>query len=275
MARKMVNSLTDTHYWDRTWSGRPVPDPLDPRMPGLNGVVPRSWHGYFSAAFRELGIREGDRLLEAGCGGSVFLPYFRSQFSLVAEGIDNSPEGCDLSTAIARNSGVQTNIVCGDVFNPPHELLQRYRIVFSMGLAEHFTPTQAIIEALSKFVEPGGWLITVIPNMHGIIGVMQRFVDPDVYRVHVPLSPVELARAHQASGLTVVEQAHVMTVNFSVVNFSGPRSRVAPRIGLRLASWASKAVWSFERLGLPEFPNGVTSPYVVVIALKSRHGVLS
>jgi hypothetical protein len=53
------------------------------------------------------------------------------------------------------------------------------------------------------------------------------------------------------------------------VNFSGPGSRVPPGVGLRLASWTSKSVWSLQRVGLPEIPNGWTSPYVVVVAQRT------
>jgi hypothetical protein len=125
--------------------------------------------------------------------------------------------------------------------------------VFSLGLAEHFMPTTSIINALSAFLQPSGWLITAVPNMHGILGMLQRLANPAVYHVHVTLSPTELAAAHRASGLSVLSAQHLMTVNFSVVNFSGPGSRLPPGTGLRLASWTSKLIWTLERAGLPEF----------------------
>ncbi len=265
-SNQRVESLTDADYWDRTWAGRRIPQPLDPRGRGLNGTVARRWHRFFSQLFASLGIGPGDRLLEAGCGGSVFLPYFLAEHRLAAEGLDNSPEGCELSREIARRCGFLTPIHFGDVLHPAASLLGRYRAVFSLGLAEHFTPTSSIIDALSAFLQPAGWLITAVPNMHGTVGMLQKLVDPGVYRVHVPLSPAELAEAHRACGLSVLSAQHFMTANFSVVNFSGPRSRLPPGIGLRLASWTSKLIWSAERAGLPEFPNGWTSPYVVVVA---------
>lgn len=270
MMSDRVESLTDSDYWDRTWAGRTIPQPLDPRSGGLNATVPRRWHRLFSQAFPSLGIRAGDRLLEAGCGGSVFLSYFVREHGLAAEGLDNSPEGCELSNAIARHSGILTPIHFGDVLHPPGPLLGRYRAVFSLGLAEHFTPTTSIINALSAFLQPSGWLITAVPNMHGIVGMLQKLIDPAVYRVHVPLSPVELSRAHRACGLSVLSSQHLMTANFSVLNFSGPGSRVSPGIGLRMASWMSKFVWTLERVGLPEIPNGWTSPYVVVLAQRAN-----
>jgi hypothetical protein len=272
-ARRTVNegaeSLTDPHYWDKTWAGRTIPPPLDWRGRGLNATVPRRWHRFFSQAFASLGIGPGDRLLEAGCGGSVFLPYFVTEHGLAAEGLDNSPEGCELSGAIARRSGIFTPIHFGDVLHPDASLLGRYRAVFSLGLAEHFVPTTSIINALSVFLQPSGWLITVVPNMHGTVGMLQKLVDPGVYGIHVPLSPTELAEAHRACSLSVLSAQHLMTANFSVVNFSGPGSRMPPGIGLRLTSWTNKLIWSLERAGLPEMPNRWMSPYVVVVAQRA------
>ena len=267
-----VDSLTDPAYWDKTWSGRPIPEPLDPRGSGLNGTVARRWHQFFSQTFSSLGIRAGDRLLEAGCGGSVLLPYFVREYGLEAEGLDNSPEGCALSEAIAGRSGIHTPIHVGDVLDPPPSLLGRYRVVFSFGLAEHFRPTTSIVSALARLLQPAGVLITVVPNMHGVVGLLQKLVDPVVYRVHVPLSPAELAEAHRSCALSVASAEHVMTANFSAVNFSGSGSRIAPGLGLRIASWSSKLVWSLERAGLPELPNHWTSPYVAVVAQRVDGG---
>jgi SAM-dependent methyltransferase len=266
MEKARIESLTSSAYWDGTWAGRSIPQPLNPRTAGLNGTVPRRWHEFFARTFASLGIRPGDRIIEAGCGGSVFLPYFSTEYGLRAEGIDNSTEGCELSKAIAAKSGITTPIYYGDVLNPPTDLRGVYQAVFSFGLAEHFSPTTSILNALTTFLAPGGCVITVVPNMHGMVGMLQNLADPGVYRLHVPLSPSELAAAHRECGLAVLSADHIMTANFSVVNFSGSGSRIPNRLGLRLASWVSKAVWSAQRVGLPELPNGWTSPYVVVVA---------
>lgn len=268
MADDATKSLTDTQYWDRTWANRAVPRPLDPAQAGLNGTVPRAMHRFFSGLFTSLGLQAGDRILEAGCGGSIVLPYFAQRFGLVAEGLDNSEEGCALSRAIAEQSGIPTAVFLGDVLNPPDPLRERYRVVFSMGLAEHFRPTTTIVNALLALTQAGGYLVTLVPNMKGAPGWLQRVADPSVYEVHVPLSPGELAAAHADCGMEIVRTEYLMSANFSVVNFSGPNSRVPEGLGLRFASWASKAIWMLEKLPMAELRNGVTSPYVVVVARK-------
>jgi SAM-dependent methyltransferase len=270
MRDRNVSSLTDTQYWDRTWANQVIPDPLDPAQKGLNGVLSRSLHQFFDSLFQSLDARPGDLLLEAGCGGSVFLPYFRNRFGFAAEGLDNSEEGCQLSEAIAAKSGIETPIFLGDVLNPPEHLVNRYKIVWSAGLVEHFRPTTAVLSALTSLLQPSGYLITLVPNMHGAVGALQRLIDPAVFALHVPLSPETLAAAHHACGLQISIARYLMTAYFSVLNFDGPDCRVPKRVGLRVASWTSKAIWICERLGLPSIPNRITSPYVAVVARKAQ-----
>ena len=259
--------LTDVAYWDRNWATRPSPDPLDPESPGLNGTRERSLHRFFTSAFAKLAVKPGDLIVEAGSGGSVILPYFKTQFGLRAEGIENSPVGAETSLNIAAKSGVETPIHAADLFDLPENLLQRYDVVFSYGLVEHFRPTTLILDQLRAVARPGGHLVTLIPNMRGLMGWFQQIANREVFDIHVPLSASELAQAHRDSGLEVIGYGYIMTVNFSAINFTG-RETLISRIGPRLASWSSKLVWLAELLGCPEIPNSLTSPYAFVLARK-------
>lgn len=260
-----AQALTDVEYWDQVWSQRGVPDPLNPRAEGLNACVPKAFNAFFHRTLHRINCGPSQRLLEAGCGGSVMLPYFAREFGMHADGIDSSPEGCALSEAISRKAGTSSSIFLADLFDPPAETVRQYDVVYSLGLVEHFTPTERIIEALKAFLVPGGTLISVVPNMRGLTALLQKLADPAVYSVHVPLSPTQLRRAYEACGFEVVDASHLMTINLSVVNFSGPTSRIHPGVGLRAASWISKSVWMLQRLGMPDLPNAVTSPYVAVV----------
>lgn len=262
--------LTDIAYWDHIWAGRSAPDPLDPAEPGLNNAVSRSFHRLFARSFDRIGLRPGSSIVEVGCGGSVMLPYFARTFGLRAEGIDNSPNGCALSEAIARKSGVDTAIHQADMFNLPDDLRGRFDVVFSAGLVEHFRPTKLAVDALAALAKPGGHLLTTIPNLHGLLGVIQSRIDRELYNLHVPLSAADLAAAHRASGLEIVDAGYLMTVNFSVLGVSHQTSELSRRVRERMTSWASKSVWLLEQFGLPELPNGVTSPYAFTTARKSE-----
>jgi len=257
--------LTNLAYWDRNWAERPIAEPLDPRAGGLNGTQSRSLHRLFIRLFNKIGIGPNATIVEAGCGGSAILPYFKKEFGLKAEGFDNSPVGLDLCNAIARKSGLEAPVYLADIFALPADLRSRYDVVFSYGLAEHFNPTTLIVEALAGLARPGGYVLTLIPNMRGALGLFQKLANPDVYTIHVPLNVLQLSRAHEACGLRVVEAGYFMTANFSAINFQGSGG-VLTRVGPRLASWASKAFWLLERFGMPEIPNPITSPYAYVLA---------
>jgi SAM-dependent methyltransferase len=189
---------------------------------------------------------------------------------LRAEGIDSSPKGCALSEAIARKSGIDTPIHQADMFKLPETLRGCFDIVFSAGLVEHFQPTTLAVDALAELVRPGGHLVTTVPNMRGLIGFIQKYADRDVYDLHVPLGAIDLAAAHRASGLDVIDVGYLMTVNFGVIADSGKSSELSLRVRERLTSWASKSVWLLEQFGLPELPNPITSPYAYAIARKPR-----
>lgn len=99
-----------------------------------------------------------------------------------------------------------------------------FDVVFSIGLVEHFDDTARCVRALRLFLRPGGTLLTVIPNMHGATGALQRIVAPSVFQVHVQLTPQDLDRAHRAAGLIIMESGYCMPSGFGMVNFAEPGS---------------------------------------------------
>jgi SAM-dependent methyltransferase len=228
--------LTHAGYWDRVWDGHSVSRPLDPNDRTLNNFMNLELHQFFQRVFRRIipSNCEGIQLIELGCGGST----------------------------------IPADIRLGDMFDPPHDMIGAFDVVFSSGLVEHFSPTTDVIEVSVRFCKPGGHLITLVPNLAGALGFLQRLLNKPVYDLHVPLSLDDLVQAHRDCGLDIVDFGLIGTVNFSVLNFSGPQSRVSPRIGLRLASWTSKIVWIMRRIGMPDMPNRLFSPYIACIAKK-------
>lgn len=261
--------LTSRPYWDAVWNGRAVPAPMNPYLPGLNGTFSRKLHETFREVFTSIGARPGSSIIEIGCGGSTILPYFTQTFGFITSGLDVSMVGCEFARAIATRVGLPSDIVEGDVFAPVDAHRDAFDIVFSNGVAEHFTPTARIIRAIAAYARPGGHVVTFVPNMRGMLGVIQRHVNRPVYDLHVPLAPRDLARAHADCGLTVIDARCIISANFSILNFEGGGSRVPARIGLRLASWTSKAIWLAERYGLTLPANRLTSPYILVVARKN------
>jgi hypothetical protein len=114
----------------------------------------------------------------------------------------------------------------------------------SFGLVEHFTDTPHIVRALASFLRPGGRMLTIVPNMHGLVGFVQRLAARSIYNVHEQLSPHELAIAHEASGLEVVEADYLLPAGFGVVNYQEPgalyqfrRAMAGALARLSIAAW--------------------------------------
>lgn len=260
---------TDPGYWDRYWRDWNTVKPgIDPRAGGLRNYVYRHLHNVITEAIAPA-KREGARLIEIGCGGSRWLPYFASEHGYKVAGLDYSDVGVEASREILMQSGVEGDIVKGDLFDPPAELLGAFDVVFTNGLVEHFADTAGVIRACAAFARPGGLLFTLVPNMTGPLGALQRRADAAVYAVHTPLGPEALARHHEEAGLNVRWSRFVLAANFAMIAL-GPLERGALRMPTALAKLGlSTPFWLLESLGLYR-PNAVTSPYVVCVADKPR-----
>jgi SAM-dependent methyltransferase len=253
-------------YWEGAWSGAAVPVAVNPRIRGLNNYVNRRIHERLSSVFT--GVAPASALLEIGCGASAWLPYFAREFGFRVAGVDYSPEGCGLARAALRRAGVEADVVCTDFFTPPPGLLEAYDLVFSFGVAEHFTDTAGCLRSFLRFLKPGGLMVTIVPNMNGITGALQRLVDRTVYDIHVPLDRSALELAHRGAGLTEVRCEHLLAMNLNVVNAERRRGTIFYRAFVRGRSWISKGVWVLESALAPLPPNPLTSPYLLCVGRK-------
>ena len=101
---------------------------------------------------------------------------------------------------------------------------EQFDVVVSFGLIEHFEDTVSIVRAASRFLKPGGMLITNIPNMTGLIGYLQRILNKPVYDVHKLLDQHMLRNSHECAGLEVIECEYFLTSHFGVCGLEGVRT---------------------------------------------------
>ena len=259
-------------YWQGVWQGRDVPEPHDPARRDLNAHMFQRLHRFLEAQLPTttpgvLDKQDPGRLIEAGCGASCWLPYFQRSFGFEVAGVDYSAEGCTQAKAIAAKVGVEVDIREADLFLPPKEFISRFDVVFSIGLVEHFEDTSYVIAHLAAMLKPGGRLITLVPNMYGIPGWLQRIFDRKVYDVHVALSPQQLVAAHTRCGLEIRSAVYLGTLNLGVVNLARRHGLWWYHPAVRLTAWITKGVWILERLGMPECANRLTSPFVACVAV--------
>lgn len=268
-----------TDYWQAVWQ-REAPDPVDLDDVRLTNHMNLLLGDFFA---RHLPVATpGQVLIEAGCGGSAWLPVFAVRFGYRVRGVDYSAQGCGLAQAVLRKAGVAGgsepgDILQADLFDPPPALQGQADVVFSQGLVEHFTPTRGIVERLAWLARPGGLVLTLAPNMRGLTGLAQRWLDRRIYSLHTPLTPEDLAQAHRDSGLAPLAWGHLGALNLGVVNPARWTRRPLARkcLGAALAG-PSLAAWLLERLlgkdMREKLPNALTSPLVYCVARKPGGG---
>ena len=258
-------------YWDQVWADDALPLPVDPTQTQLDNYVNRHFHESFSNIFSNIDPG-GKLILEVGCAKSAWLPYFSRQFGFKVFGLDYSEIGCRQSREILLNSGIQGEVVCADFFSPPASLLRKFDVVVTFGVVEHFADTQSCIEALGRFLNPNGLLITNIPNMTGLIGTIEKVINRSVYDIHVPLDTERLIETHKLVGLEVLQCDYFLSTNFGVLNLNGldPDSLnwKIKNTFLKILLHFSKLVWLFEGVFGPLRPNRLMSPYIICVAQK-------
>lgn len=251
----MVERLVRKEYWDGKWKYREVKIGLDFRNYSL-----RRFHEFFSA---RLPPTPGLSFLEIGCAGSTWLRYFAEIFGYRVNGLDYSEVGCQQAREILARHGISGEIYCLDFFAETSALEGRFDVLFSYGFIEHFDDPVAVLARARRLCRPGAHILTVIPNLHGLPGAIQRWADRTVYDLHRPLDAAGMAAAHEAAGFATVAARYVGSVASSTLVFpERPWTWRAARKALKLAT---KGCWAlFDLTGWrPE--SRALSPYVVYV----------
>jgi SAM-dependent methyltransferase len=256
-------------YWDGVWATGEAPAAHDPRDRRILNYPMLQIDAFMRPSLESAAANGGRQLMEIGCARSQWLPYFAREFGFAVTGLDYSERGCEQEREVLAKAGVTGEVVCADLFDAPAALRDRFDVLWTNGVLEHFDDTAGTLRAFASFVKPGGLLISLIPNMRGAVGAIERVLGPSTYRIHVPLSLQQLTQSHVLAGLNVQRCEYVMSNNFGVLAVS-PSERFYPLrvLVMRVLRRLSLLVWMFERRfgQLPVKP--LLSPYLICIATK-------
>lgn len=262
-------SRAPKRYWDSVWQNASLPQSINPQNRSLKRQQELKFHSLFKDIFADHRNSNGaTKLLELGCARSVWLPYFSKEFGFHVTGIDYSLRGCDQARAILAREQVDGQVLCADIFQPPPDLLNSLDYVVSLGVVEHFEATDRCLAACAAYLRPGGVMITIIPNMNGVIGLLQKWLGREIYDVHVPLDASALRRAHEFVELNVLRCEYFCALNFGVLNLRRIRQTFLGLWLSRALNALSVATWMLERIGIHFPPNKITSPYIICVAAK-------
>lgn len=258
-------------YWNGVWQDVDLPAVLNPHNRSLRHHVNRCLHDYLKERFRDLET-QGTKLLEVGCARSQLLPYFAREFGFEVHGIDFSETGCEMARAILKREAVDGTIYLADFFAPSSELLSQFDVVFSYGVAEHFPVTESCLSAFAAFLKPDGMLVTIVPNMVGFIGTVQKLINRPIYDIHIPLDTKMLEDAHKKAGCRPLACDYLISSNFGVCNLIGVKrfsiSWPFKKALLTGLIGFSVGVWFMERVVGKFKPTRALSAYVTCVAVK-------
>lgn len=217
----VIVDLAGKPYWNEIWK----------ETKGRSANIKANYYHYrFDKLFRTL-IPKHSRILEVGCGGSVWLPYFGKTFESEVWGIDYSEVGVGLAKRNLQTQGLNGKIIFGDVFKNEEIPKNYFDVLWTYGFIEHFDDPQKVVARIASFVKPGGLVITLVPNLMGAIGWLQKMVDRGVYSKHVIISPRLLDDIHQKVSLQPVISARYFGIfSIGVVNFNHIRRQLPKMI---------------------------------------------
>lgn len=256
--------LAGESYWTSVWRGTTRPRWRDPTVRSLRNHVNYTIHTYL-----EPWISSAASALEVGCARSIWLPTLARR-GIVATGLDYSADGCEQSRAMLVEAGTQATVVQGDLFAPAPELIERFDVALSFGLVEHFHDTASCLAALGRLVRPRGRVITLVPNLAGWMGAVLQRADPDLYALHVPLTPETLSSAAVAAHMKPEDARYLVALNPGVLA-TRPKPTLAGRIysaAVTAGRIAALPVWAAETV-LGPFPTSRhAGAYVAMVATK-------
>jgi SAM-dependent methyltransferase len=250
-------------YWTDSWKQAPMPPMHDLDRPSIRNWIDIQYMRVMRKVFRP-----GQKMavIELGCGNSVWLPYFKKYFDADVSGLDYTPDGCRTARQVLAAYGFSGDIVEGDIFNPPEGLKDKFDVVYTNGVVEHFADTADCLKHCAAFANTDGVVVTFIPNIKGVIGSLQKLFDGKVYDVHVPLDLPDLQSAHEKAGLNIIESGYLMPCNFYVVNTSKFKGKIWYLPIRAVLSLPTKLIWILEFAGLQLPRNRFLSSYIYVIA---------
>lgn len=144
----------------------------------------------YAAAVAELGLREGDRVLDAGCGTGRALTALRAAVgaSGVVLGADLTP--AMLAAAVRAGRDRDGLLVLADVGRLPLRTAS-LDAVFAAGLVAHLPRPAENLRELARVVRPGGTLALFHPIGRAALAARQgRQITPQDLRAEANLGPL-------------------------------------------------------------------------------------
>ncbi len=218
----------------------------------------------------KLGLQEGERVLDVGCGWGSFVIHAAREYGVRAVGVTLSPAQAELARRRVTEASLQDRVeirIC-DYRDLPGIGGERYDAIASIGMVEHVGSNRIdeYARVLARLLQPDGRLLN-----HGIARLRhgdaeagpfsERYVFPDAAPLHLSRIQLALERAgfvtDHVEGLA---QDYVDTLSAWIDRLDSNREEAE-----RLAGGERLRVWRlYLRAARNGFATGFTSIYQVL-----------
>jgi len=248
----MDNLLTDRQFWVNYWESKT----------DLSVSIPANYlfHKELGSIIKTQKVKTA---IELGGFPGYYAVFLKKYFKLDVTLLDYFVHQPVTTTLLAANGLRESDIhiIETDLFN--HKEVQKYDLVLSCGLIEHFNDTEDIIQRHIDFLKPGGTLLITLPNFKALNGWFQKTFDKDNYDKHNIdcMDPELLAAITRKAGLEVVQSKYFGYFSLWLEN---EKNKPA---GVRLLK---KSVWLLGKVftKIVAFNSKQLSPYIILEARK-------
>jgi cyclopropane-fatty-acyl-phospholipid synthase len=217
----------------------------------------------------KLGLQEGERLLDVGCGWGSFVLHAATRHGVSAVGITLSPNQAELARRRVAEAGLEDRV---EIRLADYRDLgaagERYDAIASIGMVEHVGASRIDVYAaqLAGLLDPGGRLLN-----HGIARLRhgdpeagafsERYVFPDAAPLHVSRVLLALERAgFEPTHVEGLRQDYVDTLSEWIARLDANLDEAE-----RLAGGERVRVWRlYLRAARNGFATGFTSIFQVL-----------
>jgi cyclopropane-fatty-acyl-phospholipid synthase len=215
----------------------------------------------------KLGLREGERLLDVGCGWGSFVLHAATRHGVSAVGITLSPNQAELARRRVAEAGLEDRV---EIRLCDYRDLggERFDAIASIGMVEHVGASKidAYAAQLAGLLDPGGRLLN-----HGIARLRhgdpeagafsERYVFPDAAPLHVSRVLLALERAGiEPTHVEGLRQDYVDTLSEWIARLDANLAEAE-----RLAGGERVRVWRlYLRAARNGFATGFTSIFQVL-----------
>ena len=174
-----MSDLTDNIFWNRRWK-----DHGRGSRAGTFLVSTREHERVLEEVVSSLA--HGAQIIELGAApGLVLLRYHAMRPDLTVDGVDISEVGIELAQELFKENNVSGTIYLDDFRNDNSLLSEKYDLVCSHGLIEHFDDFEKAIHDHFKYVKSGGRIYISIPNYSpALVRVLLRFFSRETLETH-------------------------------------------------------------------------------------------